>query len=152
MRIMFDTSVLVAAVVEGHAAHAAAFRRLQRVKDKVDSGVVAAHSLAETYSILTRLPIRPIIPPDMAREIITVNIVDICEVVALSAADYVALLRHLASLKIVGGAVYDALLLHVARLSGVDQVLTLNAKDFRRVYPALTDKIISLLEEMADIS
>ena len=88
----------------------------------------------------------------MAREIITVNIVGVCEVVALSAADYVALLNHLAGLKIAGGAVYDALLLHVAWLSGVDQVLTLNARDFRRLYPALTDKIISLLEEMADIS
>ena len=147
---MLDTSVLVAAFVEGHAAHAPAFRRLQRVKDGVDRGVVAAHSLAETYSILTRLPIRPIITPDMAREIITVNIVDRCEVVALSAADYVTLLRHLASLKIAGGAIYDALLLHVAWLSGVDQVLTLNAKDFRRVYPVLTGKIVSLIEGMVD--
>ena len=143
---MFDTSMLVAAVVEGHPAHALAFPWLQRVKDKADAGIVAAHSLAEMYSILTRLPVRPSISPEVALEVIMTNVLDTCEVIALSAADYVTLLNHLAGLKIAGGAVYDALLLHAAWKSGVDQVVTLNAHDFRRVYPALADKIVSPLE------
>jgi len=67
--------------------------------------------------------------------------------VALSAADYVALLSHVTDLKIVGGAVYDALLLHTAWKAGVDLVVTLNAQDFRRVYPALATRIVSPLEE-----
>ncbi len=146
MRILFDTSLLVAAVVEGHPAHALALPWLQRAKDKTDAGVVAAHSLAEMYAILTRLPVRPPIPPDMAREVIQVNVLNTCEVVALSAADYVTLLDHLAGLGIAGGASYDALLLHAAAKAGVDQVITLNAHDFRRVYPALADKIVSPLE------
>ena len=37
--------------------------------------------------------------------------------------DYVTLLNHLAGLKIAGGAVYDALLLHAAWKSDVDQVV-----------------------------
>jgi predicted nucleic acid-binding protein len=146
VRILFDTSMLVAAVVEGHPAHALAFPWLQRVKDKADAGIVAAHSLAEMYSILTRLPVRPSISPEVALEVIMTNVLDTCEVIALSAADYVTLLNHLAGLKIAGGAVYDALLLHAAWKSGVDQVVTLNAHDFRRVYPALADKIFSPLE------
>jgi predicted nucleic acid-binding protein len=146
VRILFDTSMLVAAVVEGHPAHALAFPWLQRVKDKADAGIVAAHSLAEMYSILTRLPVRPSISPEVAREVITINILDTCEVIALSTADHVTLLNHLAGLKIAGGAVCDALLLHAAWKSGVDQVVTLNAHDFRRVYPALADKIVSPLE------
>jgi predicted nucleic acid-binding protein len=135
--------MLVAAVVEEHPAHALAFPWLQRVKDKADAGVVAAHSLAEMYSVLTRLPVRPAISPEIAREVIAVNVQDTCEVVSLVAADYVTLLNHLAGLKITGGAVYDALLLHVAWKSNVDQVVTLNAHDFRRVYPALATKIVS---------
>ncbi|MGQ9491211.1 MAG: PIN domain-containing protein [Anaerolineae bacterium] len=146
MRIFFDTSILIAAVVEGHPAHALAFPWLQRVKAKADAGIVAAHSLAEMYAILTRLPMRPAIPPDIAREIIAVNVLDTCEVVTLSAADYVTLLNHLAALKIAGGAVYDALLLHAAAKAGVDQMVTLNAHDFRRIYPALADKVVSPLE------
>ena len=146
MRILFDTSTLVAAVVEGHPAHVAAFPWLQRVKDKAETGIVAAHSLAELYAILTRLPVRPSISPEMARKVIEVNILDTCEVVALSATDYVTLLKQLAGLGIAGGAVYDALLLHAAWKAGVDQVVTLNAHDFRRVYPALADQIVSPLE------
>ena len=74
MRVFFDTSTLVAAVVEGHPAYALAFPWLRRVKAKTDVGVVAAHSLAELYAILTRLPVRPAIPPGIAREIIAVDI------------------------------------------------------------------------------
>lgn len=66
--------------------------------------------------------------------------------VTLAVTDYVTLLNHVASLGIAGGAVYDALLLHTAWKANVDRVLTLNARDFRRVYPALTDKIVSPLE------
>ena len=146
MRILFDTSTLVAAVVEGHPAHVATFPWLQRVKDKAETGIVAAPSLAEMYAILTRLPVRPSISPEMARKVIAVNIPDTCEVVALSATDYVTLLNHLAGLGIAGAAVYDALLLHAAWKAGVDQVVTLNAHDFRRVYPTLADKIVSPLE------
>ena len=56
------------------------------------------------------------------------------------------LLDHLAALEIAGGVVYDALLLHVAWQAGADQVVTLNARGFRRVHPALADRIISPLE------
>jgi predicted nucleic acid-binding protein len=58
----------------------------------------------------------------------------------------VTLFNHVADLKLAGGAIYDALLLHAAAKAGVDQVVTLNAHDFRRVYPALAGKIVSPLE------
>ena len=133
-------------MVEGHPSHTLAWPWLQRVKAKTDAGLVAAHTLAELYAILTSLPVNPRIPPTLAVQLIQRNVLDTCEVVALSGADYVTLLNHLADLGIAGGAVYDALLLHAAWKSGIDQVVTLNAYDFRRVYPALADKIVSPLE------
>ncbi len=147
MKVLFDTSLLVAAMVEGHPTHGMALPWLQRVKAKLDAGLVAAHTLAELYAILTRLPLNPHIPPALALQLIQSNVLDTCEVVALSKEDYVTLLSHLVNLGIAGGAVYDALLLHAAWKSGVDQVVTLNAADFRGVYPALADKIISPLED-----
>jgi hypothetical protein len=57
--------------------------------------------------------------------------------------DYATLVDHLADLGIIGGATYDALILHAAVLANVDQIVTLNEKDFRRVYPSLSDKIVS---------
>lgn len=146
MRVLFDTSSLVAAMVEGHPAHDVALPWLQRAKAKTHTGMIAAHTLAELYAIFTRLPVNPRISPAVALQLIRSNILGTCTVVALSGDDYVSLIDHLAGLGIAGGAVYDALLLHAAWKAGVDQVVTLNARDFRRVYPALADKIVSPLE------
>ena len=43
----------------------------------------------------------------------------------------------------VGGATYDALIIHAALKANADQILTLNTRDFRRVYPELADKIVA---------
>ncbi len=143
MRVLLDTSVLVAAMVESHPAHARALPWLQRVKGGTDTGLVAAHSLAELYAILTTLPVQPRIPPTVAQQLIKHNVLSIFEVMFLSDKDYAAVIDHLSGLGIVGGATYDALILHAALKADADQVVTLNEKDFRRVYPNLADKIVS---------
>ena len=143
MRVLLDTSVLVAAIVESHPAHERALPRLQRVGAATDSGVVAAHTIAELYAILTRLPIQPRIPPAIAQQMIDRNVLDICEIVALSAADYASVLTHLAAAGIIGGTTYDALIMYTAVKVEVDQIITLNEKDFRRIYPELAGKIVT---------
>jgi predicted nucleic acid-binding protein len=50
---------------------------------------------------------------------------------------------HLAAHRIAGAATYDALLLHAAAKANVDQIVTLNERDFRRVYPALANKLVT---------
>ena len=143
MKTLLDTSVLVAAIVEGHPAHPVALPWLQRVQQGLETGVVAAHSLAELYAVLTRLPVHPRISPLLAVQLIRTNVLATCEIEALIASDYPALLDHLAGLGIAGGAVYDAILLHTAQKAGVDRIVTLNEADFRRVYPALAGKVVS---------
>lgn len=147
MKILLDTSTLVAAMVAGHPAHNVTLPLLLRVKEKADTGLVAAHSLAELYAILTRLPVAPRISPILARQLIQRDVIDICQVITLSADDYVAVLNHMANLKIAGGVVYDALILHAAWIADVDQVVTLNPRDFRRAYPQSAGKIVSPLEQ-----
>lgn len=147
MRVFFDTSTLLAAIVSGHPAHTIVQPLLKRVKDKADTGFIAAHSLAELYANLTRLPVRPRIPPTLALQLIESNVIATCQIIPLSANDYVTMLNHLAGQGIAGGAIYDALLLHAAWLANVDQIITLNLRDFRRVYPPLADKIVSPLEQ-----
>jgi predicted nucleic acid-binding protein len=143
VRILLDTSILIAAMVEAHPAHALALPWLQKVKDGTHTGLVAAHSLAELYAILTTLPVHPPISPAVARQLIRQNVLDDFEVVALSDSDYTAVIDHLSESGIAGGATYDALILRAASKAIVDQVITLNDKDFRRVYPDLADKIVS---------
>lgn len=142
IQILFDTSVLVAAMVESHPAHLRALPWLQRVRDGDITGIVAAHSLAETYAVLTRLPIQPRISPQLAYHVIQHNILDLCSVVALSSSDYTSIIADLVSKGLIGGVTYDALAIYAAQQANVDQLLTLNAKDFRRIAPELTDQII----------
>ena len=143
MKVLLDTSVLVAAMVEAHPAHTLALPWLQKAKTRIHTGLVAAHSLAELYAILTTLPVQPRILPATAYQLIKRNVLDSLEVVALTQEDYAALIEHLSETGLLGGTTYDALILGAAWKANVDQVVTLNEKDFRRIYPGLSEKIVS---------
>lgn len=83
--------------------HERALPWLQDVKNGAHEGFVAAHSLAELYSILTTLPVQPRIPPGVARRLIHKNVITSCELVTLSEGDYGAVIDHLSGLGITGG-------------------------------------------------
>jgi predicted nucleic acid-binding protein len=142
VRRFFDTSVLVAALAQAHPRHATARPWLQRARSKEFVFLVGTHSLAETFSGLTRLPISPRISPAQAEWLIRTNILDAAETVPLTAADYVAVLKRMADLNILGGAVYDALLTRAAENAGADEVLTFNAAHFIRVWPEGANRIV----------
>lgn len=59
MKTLFDTSVIVAGVVESHPMHARCLTWLQRAKSRAIECIVVSHSLAETYAVLTTLPVKP---------------------------------------------------------------------------------------------
>lgn len=142
MKVLLDTSVLVAAMVEVHPAHERALPWLQRAKHREDTAFVASHTLAELYAVLTRLPVRPSISPAVAWQLIQENVLAAFEVVPLSAEDYRTILEHLSQSGIVGGATYDALIAYTALKAMVDQLVTLNEKDFLGVYPNLSEQVV----------
>jgi predicted nucleic acid-binding protein len=143
MKVLLDTSVLVAAMVEAHPAHEKSLLWLQRIKKGVDSGLVSAHSVAELYAILTTLPVKPRISPVIAHKLIQLNVFDLCKVAPLDAEDYRTVTRHLSEEGIIGGVTYDAIILYAAIKEKADRVVTLNESDFRRIYPQLAEQIIS---------
>jgi predicted nucleic acid-binding protein len=130
-------------MVEAHPNHALALPWLQRVKGQDDHGLIAAHSIAELYAVLTTLPVRPPILPAVARQLIVHNVLDRLEVVALTGDDYVALVEHLSKLGIAGGTTYNAVIMRAAQRANADQIVTLNAGDFQRAFPELGERIIS---------
>lgn len=135
MRVFFDTSVLVAALLTPHPAHARAVSWLSRAKAGEFEFLVSAHSLAELYSTLSAFPVKPRISPAAARRLIQENIESTAQLISLSVADYSATLESLADRGLSGGIVYDALLARAAWKSGAERLLTLNEADFRRVWP-----------------
>jgi predicted nucleic acid-binding protein len=135
LRVFFDTSVLVAASVEPHPMHERSLVWVKRAKAEELEMLVASHTIAELYGVLTTLPVRPRISPDTAVRLILENVRKIAKVVPLSVSDYEAAIERLAELGIPGGAVYDALIARAAKKSGAERFLTLNAGDFERVWP-----------------
>lgn len=132
MRLLFDTSSLVAAFVQSHPAHTAAWEWLQETLEGAHGGLVATHTLAELYAVMTRLPLRPAIPPTVALRLIQENLEGF-QTIALSATDYRAVLRRLEKLNLAGGAIYDALIAQAALKVKAERLLTLNSGHFRRL-------------------
>ncbi|MEW6570530.1 MAG: PIN domain-containing protein [Nitrospirota bacterium] len=135
MKILFDTSVLAAAIVEPHPMHPDAFPWLKRAKSGEFDMFVASHTLAELYAVLTTLPVSPGIPPDAARRLIHDDVETTAKIISLSSQDYISTIRNLADLGLSGGIIYDALIVRAAKKSGADKVLTFNVDDFSSVWP-----------------
>jgi len=141
---MFDSSTLIAAMVEAHPNHDQAFSWLLRAKAEEFELVVSAHSLLEVYSVLTTAPFKPRISPETAKKLIDANIKNIATIHALNTNDYLQLIHWVSDLNIKGGIVYDALILQCAKKAGIKEIVTMNAKDFNRIWHEESIKIISI--------
>jgi predicted nucleic acid-binding protein len=135
MKTLFNTSVLVAAIVEPHPMHTRALPWLQRAKAEEIDFLVASHTLAELYAVLTTLPLKPRISPLIAWRLVHDNIETSAKIISLSPSDYKDTIKYMSELGLTGGIVYDALIVKAAQKSGVERLLTFNADDFIRLWP-----------------
>lgn len=135
MKTLFDTSIIVSGIVESHPMHAKCLPWLQRAKTGEVECIVVSHSLAETYAVLTTLPVKPRVSPLVAQRLIDTNLRAMARMVPLTIADYWNTIQRMTEMGLSGGTIYDALIAAVARRLSVDMLLTLNADDFRRVWP-----------------
>ncbi len=132
MRTLFDTSVLVAAFEVSHPRHTVCLPWLQQAQTEQIQGLIATHTLAEVYSVLTRLPVRPRISPELAQRLITENL-ERFEVIPLTTEDYQMVLAQMVNLNLTGGGIYDALIAQAAVKAEVNTLLTLNPNHFTRL-------------------
>jgi predicted nucleic acid-binding protein len=143
LKALIDTSVLVAGMLANHPHYNRALPILSSVLGGKIAAVVSAHSIAETYSVLTRMPPPLRISPTRARIAPEANVFSSMTVHALTAGDYRNLIEHLEFHKLTGGITFDAVIAWVAIQTQVDQIITLNVRDFRRIAPALTAKVVT---------
>jgi predicted nucleic acid-binding protein len=143
VKVFLDTTVLVASVVQHHPHHARALSVMERILVGDDQAYVAAHGLAESYAVLTTLPITPRIGPEAAKKIIEDNFVAHLSVVALTAREYVRLVSALAELGVLGGSTYDSLHLLCAKKVRAERIYTFNIAHFRRLAGEQADRIVA---------
>jgi predicted nucleic acid-binding protein len=132
MKWFFDSSVLIPVFYRDHIHHEASLEAFETAQKK--DSCCAAHSLAEVYSTMTRLPGKYRLSGDQALLFLE-SIKERCTLIALSADDYVSAIEASVSLGIVGGTIYDALLAECALKADSETVLTWNLEDFRRLGP-----------------
>ena len=133
MKTYFDTSVLVAAMLDSEASHEACLDALVGNRAPIS----AIHTLAEVFSTLTggRLGVR--LNSQAAAEFIESNLAERLEWIGLSGADYLATLQRAHTTGVRGGAIYDLLHLAAARKAKAGRILTLNVRHFEAFEPDL---------------
>ena len=142
MRTLFDTSVLVAAFIEGHPKHEKALPWLSKAKAQEFECIVSSHTLTELYAVLTTLPVKPRLSPGVAWRLIHENIERVAKTVSLSPAEYKALIKRASEMGLSGGIIHDALLAKVAEKSKVERIVTFNLRHFTRVWEGKKEVLV----------
>lgn len=117
--LAFDTSAAIPYLVRSHTAHTVVRRHAAG-----RTPVMTAQSLAETYSVLTRLPGDARVTPTDAARLIEANFAD---TLTVPDDELRRIPEVLAPLGVAGGAVYDALVGLAARAHGAP-LLTRDAR------------------------
>ena len=135
-RYLCDTSALVATVCSWHEHHARTREELERRERAGEQLVLAAHSLAETYAVLTRLP-----GPNRLRSGDAIALLDAnwrkTPVVHLTAAETWRALRRAQRRGVIGGQTYDMLIAACALKAGAATIITWNVRHFAAATPEI---------------
>ena len=137
MRILVDTSILIAICVQNHPNHDSARQWFRKAEQEQAELFISSHSLMEAYSVLTRAPFQPKIGADQAKEMLEKNVLSRVSLISLEGDAYVKLMQKLADGQIIGGKTYDAIILACAEASNTKQVITSNFKDFLKLKQVL---------------
>jgi predicted nucleic acid-binding protein len=138
MKAFFDTSVLVPVFYADHVHHQSSFDRFLQFDPS--TGCCGAHSLAEVYSTMTRMPGKHRISGEQAMLFVD----SICErlsLVALDGKEYAQALHGAASLNVVGGGIYDALLAYCALKAEAATIYSWNQRHYAQCGPEVTRRL-----------
>jgi predicted nucleic acid-binding protein len=138
VKSFFDTSVLVAAAVVAHEQHHRSLAVFAAADRK--TGCCAAHTLAELYATLTRMPGKQRIISDQALLFLD-EVEERLELVNLNTREYRLAINQAAHHGVLGGTVYDALLGQCALKAGATRILTWDVAHFQRLGPEIADRV-----------
>lgn len=141
MKVLFDTSVLIAAFIQKHPHHERAYPWLSKALKKQIKFYVSNHTLAELFAVLTKLPVSPSLSPAIAGKLIRENVEKHAQFVDLNTKDYLSVLDEMETAELTGGIIYDALIVAAAEKAKVDVLLTFNNKHFQAIWPEGRKKI-----------
>ena len=136
IRYLCDTSALIAAVSSWHEHHERTRSEIERRERSDEQMVVAGQSLAETYSVLTRLPAPHRLRADDAIALIESNWRD-TPIVHLTGSEMWGALREAQRREMIGGQMYDALIAVAALKAQASTIITWYVRNFAPFAPSI---------------
>ena len=130
MRTLFDTLVLVPALVDQLGNHRAAFQALHRSRTVMTGGTAPPTRWRSAMRPSPRCRSRSACWPEEARALVEESIRGRLSTIEVMVDDYLEVLRQVARLGLASGAVYDALHVRCGRKAAVDRILTYNVTHF----------------------
>lgn len=137
MVTVFDTSAIVAAHAQSHPQFAWVDAQLQ----EATSPALCAHSLAESYAVLTAHPQLRYSPVQV--QAVLQRLLETWVVLPLIQDDYLQAIERCRKLSLPGGAIYDTLIAQAALRAQAQTLVTLNDKHFRRLGPEVAQLLVS---------
>jgi len=125
----------VAALLKQHPHHAIAFPHLKAAQNGTIKAHLTTHALAELFSTLTALPLKPRLSPTDVQRLLDSSILPHFTIIALSGKSYKQAITLTAAQNLASGAIYDALHIVGARAAQCERLLTLNLKHFKALAP-----------------
>jgi predicted nucleic acid-binding protein len=135
MTSLIDSSVLVALIAESHPQNSRVIKFLETVR----KGIIYDHSIFETYRVLTY--------PNRERGGFEFDSVSACKaiedairhfpLVGLTTTEKLQALFHYAGQRVISARMYDALIGFAGVTHGATEIITLNARNFRSLFPKL---------------
>ncbi len=120
---------------ERHESCLAAFKRYDK-----NQAACGAHSLAEVYASLTRMPGRHRISSEQAMLFVT-TLRERLTIVALTAEEHFRCIERNAALGVVGGTIYDALLAQCALKAKAEAIYSWNTRHFQLLGPDVVKRL-----------
>ena len=131
VEVFFDTSVLLAGLIDLGPQSAPAQAVLNAIAEKTVRGPATAwHCCLEFFSVATRLPAEFRLRPEDAVRLVEEEIFARMPVHDLPAGGRTAMLHFLAQDRITGGRIYDVQIAEIARAAGARVIVTDNRRHF----------------------
>lgn len=138
MRAFVDTTVLLAAANADHVHHGPSRGLILSLRRRQDA--CAAHSLAELYSTLTRMPFPYRRNADQAM-LFVADIQARLTPIALTSGEYFTAISEYSAMGVVGGAIFDALIARCALKARAEKIFTWNIRHFQQFGPEIEKKL-----------
>ena len=138
MKGFFDSSVLVPVFYGDHIHHRASLDLF--IQFDTSTGCCGAHSLAEVYSTLTRMPGKHRISGEQALLFVG-SLRERLSIIGMSGDEYADALTASATAGVVGGGIYDAMLAHCALKAKAEIIYTWNERHYGLCGPEVVRRL-----------